>query len=170
MNAISMMNGLNILIISFLLVALPVFPVQGPMAEKILIEKKARRMTLLAKGKALKVYKIALGRNPQGAKEREGDDKTPEGIYTVDARNKNSEYHLSLHISYPNKDDKRRAQRHGLSPGGNIMIHGIKKGFGWIGRFHRWFDWTRGCIAVTDSEIEEIDRLVPNGTVVEIRS
>ncbi len=104
-----------------------------------------------------------------GPKDTEGDNKTPEGIYTIDSRNNKSRYHLSLHISYPNPKDIQHARTLGVSPGGNIMIHGIMNGLGWIGRLHRWFDWTKGCIGVTNPEIDEIARLVPNGTMVEIR-
>jgi murein L,D-transpeptidase YafK len=138
------------------------------LADKVLIEKKDRRLTLFSRGTAIKVYKVALGRNSAGAKEREGDNKTPEGTYTIDSRNKQSGYHLALHVSYPNENDKKRAKELGVSPGGNIMIHGIRNGFGWIGSFHAWLDWTKGCIAVTDKEVAEIGKLVPNGTVVEI--
>ncbi|MEW5745852.1 MAG: L,D-transpeptidase family protein [Nitrospirota bacterium] len=145
-----------------------IFAVQKGPADKILIEKKARRMTLFSKDTVLKTYKIALGGNPDGPKERQGDNKTPEGTYTIDWRNRNSDYHLSLHISYPNEQDRKRAKELGVSPGGDIMIHGIKNGLSWVGGRHTEIDWTKGCIAVTDEEIEEIDRLVPNGTVVEI--
>lgn len=140
----------------------------GP-ADKILVEKGERRMTLFAKGKVLKTYNIALGGDPVGPKERQGDNKTPEGMYRIDSRNRDSQYHLSLHISYPNEKDKKRARQLGVSPGGDIMIHGLKNGFSWAGEFHTGVDWTKGCIAVTDEEIEEIDKLVPNGTPVEIR-
>ncbi|MEN6475000.1 MAG: L,D-transpeptidase family protein [Syntrophaceae bacterium] len=146
-----------------------VLAIQKVPADKILIEKKERRMTLISKGKVLKTYKIALGGNPNGPKERQGDNKTPEGVYIIDSKNVGSRYHLSLHISYPNETDKKRAKELGVSPGGNIMIHGIKNGYSWVGDLHTGFDWTNGCIAVTDQEIEEIDRLVPNGTIVEIR-
>jgi tetratricopeptide (TPR) repeat protein len=138
-------------------------------ADKILIEKKERRLTLFAEGEVLKTYKIALGGNPVGPKERQGDNKTPEGAYFIDSRNRDSRYHLSLRISYPNESDKRRAKELGVSPGGDIMIHGIKNGFSWVGDGHAEVDWTQGCIAVTDEEIWEIARLAPNGTVVEIR-
>lgn len=141
---------------------------QGP-ADKVLIEKKERRLTLMSKGEVLKIYKIALGGNPEGPKERQGDNKTPEGTYFIDARNRDSDFHLSLHISYPNERDKSRAKELGVSPGGDIMIHGIKNGFSWVGDAHTEADWTKGCIAVTDEEIEEIEKLVPNGTLVEIR-
>ena len=138
-------------------------------ADRILVEKAGRRLTLFAGGEVLKTYRIALGGNPVGPKERQGDNKTPEGIYTIDSRNRDSSYHLSLHISYPNEDDRRRARALGVAPGGDIMIHGIKNGFAWVGDAHAEVDWTRGCIAVTDEEIEEIERLAPDGTVVEIR-
>ena len=146
-----------------------IFALRKEPADKILIEKKERRLTLLSRGEALKTYKIALGENPIGPKERQGDNKTPEGTYVIDSRNKDSGYHLSLRISYPNEKDKKRARELGVSPGGDIMIHGIKNGFSWVGDSHTEVDWTKGCIAVTDEEIEEIDKLAPNGTIVEIR-
>jgi tetratricopeptide (TPR) repeat protein len=146
-----------------------VFALQKGPADKILVEKEKRRLTLISKGEVLKTYKIALGGNPIGPKERQGDNKTPEGTYLVDSRNKDSRYHLSLHISYPNEKDKRRARELGVSPGGDIMIHGIKNGFSWVGDLHTEVDWTKGCIAVTDEEILEIEKLAPNGTIVEIR-
>jgi len=145
------------------------FAIQKGPLDKILIEKKARRLMLISKGEVLKTYKIALGGTPNGPKERQGDDKTPEGTYFIDSRNKDSRYHLSLHISYPNERDKKRAKELGVSPGGNIMIHGIKNGFSWVGDSHTEVDWTKGCIAVTDEEIEEIEKVTPNGTTVEIR-
>ncbi len=145
------------------------FAIQTAPADKILIEKKERRLTLISKGKMLKTYKIALGGNPNGPKERQGDNKTPEGTYVIDSRNEDSHYHLSLRISYPNEKDKKRAKELGVSPGGDIMIHGIKNGFAWVGDLHTEVDWTKGCVAVTDEDIEEIGKLAPNGTIVEIR-
>jgi tetratricopeptide (TPR) repeat protein len=146
-----------------------IFALRTEPADKVLIEKKERRLTLLSMGEVIKTYKIALGGDPIGPKERQGDNKTPEGTYIIDSRNNNSEYHLSLHISYPNEKDKMRAKELGVSPGGNIMIHGIKNGLAWVSASHAEVDWTKGCIAVTDEEMEEIYRLVPNGTIVEIR-
>ena len=145
------------------------YAVRNVSVDKILIEKKARRLLLISKGEVIKRYKIALGGNPVGPKERQGDNKTPEGTYFIDSRNRDSTYHQSLHISYPNERDRERARELGVSPGGNIMIHGIKKGFSWVGDAQADVDWTKGCIAVTDEEIEEIDKLAPNGTIVEIR-
>lgn len=146
-----------------------VFSLEKGPADKVLIEKKKRRLLLIKDGKALKSYRIALGENPEGPKERQGDNRTPEGFYVIDARNRDSRYHLSLHISYPNGRDRKRARALGVSPGGNIMIHGIRNGFSAVGDAHTGSDWTNGCIAVTDGEIEEIERLVPDGTIVEIR-
>ena len=146
-----------------------IFALRTEPADKVLIEKKERRLTLLSKGEVIKTYKIALGGNPVGPKERQGDNKTPEGTYIIDSRNSDSGYHLSLHISYPNEQDKMRAKELGVSPGGDIMIHGIKNGLSWVGASHAEVDWTKGCIAVKDEEMEEIYKLVPNGTIVEIR-
>ena len=146
-----------------------IFALGTEAADKILIEKKKRRLTLLVKGEVIRTYKIALGGNPVGPKERQGDNRTPEGAYIIDSRNSNSGYHLSLHISYPNEKDKMRAKELGVFPGGDIMIHGIKNGFSWVGASHAEVDWTKGCIAVTDEEMEEIYQLVPIGTTVEIR-
>jgi len=146
-----------------------VFELRTEPVDRVLIEKKNRRLALISRGEVIKTYKIALGGNPVGAKERRGDKKTPEGIYTIESRNRDSEYHLSLRISYPNEKDKERAADLGVSPGGDIMIHGIKNGLSWVGGFHTEIDWTEGCIAVTNKEIEEIARLVPDGTPVEIK-
>jgi len=148
---------------------LPSKAVAAVKADKVLIEKKTRILILLSNGEVIHSYQIALGRNPEGAKEKEGDCKTPEGAYTIDSRNAKSSYHLALHISYPNAQDLHRAKQQGVSPGGEIMIHGIRNGLGWIGKFHRRLDWTKGCVAVTNDEIEEIGKLVANGTPVEIK-
>lgn len=137
-----------------------------PNIDRIVVEKSSRLLHLMSAGKAVRTYRIALGRNPVGHKLREGDKRTPEGIYVVDGRNANSSYHRSLHISYPSPIDIQQARRSEVSPGGNIMIHGIRNGLGWLGPLHRLFDWTQGCIAVTNKEIEEIWTLVPNGTTI----
>jgi murein L,D-transpeptidase YafK len=138
-------------------------------ADRVLVEKSARRLTLLKNGITLKTYRVALGRAPVGAKEYEGDQRTPEGIYSIDFHKPDSDYHLALHVSYPEQRDIDRSAAQGLSAGSDIMIHGLPNGRGWIGRFHRRRDWTAGCVAVTDFEIEEIYRTVPDGTPVELR-
>jgi len=141
----------------------------GTTIGRIVIEKSARKLSVLANGKTLKSYRVALGRNPVGTKEQEGDNKTPEGIYAIDSRNPQSNFHLALHVSYPSHEDKARAAAHGVPAGFDIMIHGIQNRRGWIGAFHRLHDWTAGCIALTDEEIEELWQVTPDGTTVEIR-
>lgn len=134
-----------------------------------MIEKSAHTMVLMRDDKVWKSYKVALSREAVGAKEREGDHKVPEGEYVVDSKNPHSRFHLALHISYPNPADVERAQKLGVKPGGNIEIHGLDSKYGWVGSLQREVDWTDGCIAVTNSEIEEIYPLVAVGTPVEIR-
>lgn len=135
----------------------------------IIIQKKARTMELMRAGQVLKTYKIALGGEPVGAKTMQGDHRTPEGDYVINSRNTHSQFHRSLHISYPNAADRERARKLGVAPGGDVYIHGLPNGYGFIGAAHRARDWTDGCIAVTDQEIEEIWKLVDDGTPVEIR-
>ena len=138
-------------------------------ADKIVVLKAARRLQLLHNGKVIRDYKVALGSHPVGPKERVGDKRTPEGEYVIDSKNAHSQYHLSLHISYPNQKDRERARRLGVNPGGDIMIHGLPDAYAWLGAEHARYDWTLGCIAVSNKEIEEIWKLVPAGTPVEIR-
>jgi murein L,D-transpeptidase YafK len=137
--------------------------------DSILILKKQHVMELLAGGKVIRTYKVALGQGGLAPKEREGDGRTPEGLYMIDAKYEHSAYHKALHVSYPTSEDRRRAAKLRVSPGGAIMIHGLPNGEGWIGGAHRLHDWTWGCIAVTDQEIDEIWKLVPVGTPVEIK-
>jgi murein L,D-transpeptidase YafK len=126
-------------------------------------------MELYQNGKLLKTYKIALGGNPLGPKTRQGDHRTPEGVYQIDSKNSKSRYHLALHVSYPNEDDRSRAATLKSNPGGDIMVHGLPDQYAYLGALHRQTDWTDGCIAVTNGEIEEIWKLVPIGTVIEIK-
>jgi len=153
------------------MLARPVLP-QLPkdvQADRVLIEKSAHRLTLYAAGQVLAVYPVSLGRGGAGPKTREGDRLTPEGVYKISGRNPQSAYHLSLRISYPDEADKKRAAAAGVNPGSDIMIHGIRNGFGWLGILHRYADWTQGCIALTNPEIAQLWRAVPDGTVVDIR-
>ena len=136
--------------------------------DKVIAFKERRKMMLVKNGDTLKTYQISLGKNPAGPKEKEGDKKTPEGKYILDWRNPNSKYHLSIHISYPNNDDKRKAALNGVNPGGEIMIHGCPNGLGWNWKYYKVNDWTDGCIAVNNEEIEEIWNVVKNGTEIEI--
>ena len=132
------------------------------------VDKSDRRMELVAKGKVLRSYGIALGANPVGHKQQQGDERTPEGRYVLDWRNANSCCMRSLHISYPNAADKVAARHLGADPGGMIMIHGQPNGFGWWGWLMQWFDWTDGCIAVNDQDMREIWDMVSDGTPIEI--
>lgn len=141
----------------------------GTVANRILVEKSQRKLTLLRDTTVLKEYSISLGLAPVGAKEREGDQKTPEGIYRITEHKLDSSFYRALRVSYPEASDIERAKKAGVPPGSDIMVHGMKNGLGLIGRFHRFSDWTAGCIALTNSEIEEILAAVPNGTVIEIR-
>jgi|SRR5579872_2024930 len=138
-------------------------------ADRVLVLKQERTLRLMSAGKVIKTYKIALGGNPLGPKTRQGDHKTPEGTYILDSRNLHSQFYKSIHISYPNAQDRAAARKQGVSPGGDVFIHGLPNGYGWIGKEHRMKDWTDGCIAVTDQEMDEIWRAVPNGTPIEIR-
>lgn len=138
-------------------------------ADKVLVLKSERKLLLLEHGRVVKTYKVALGGEPLGPKTRHGDHRTPEGLYVIDGRNAHSQFHRALHISYPNAADRARARGLGVSPGGDIFLHGLPNGQGWIGAAHRLHDWTDGCIAVTDEEIEEIWRAVPDATPIEIR-
>jgi murein L,D-transpeptidase YafK len=144
-------------------------PAAPQKADSILILKKDHVMELLAAGKVIRTYKVALGQGGLAPKQREGDARTPEGHYTIDAKYTVSHYHKAMHVSYPDAADRKRAAKLGVRPGGAIMIHGLPNGKGWVGAKHRLYDWTLGCIAVTDQEIDEIWELVPVGTPVEIR-
>jgi len=140
----------------------------GPV-DCILVEKSKRKMTLLKQGTEFKTYHIALGRNPEGSKVQQGDKRTPEGNYYIDRKVRNSIYHRALHLSYPSPADVERAKALGVSPGGSIMIHGMKPDKLWMGDVQYLFNWTNGCIALTNREIEEVFDLVSEGTSVEIR-
>ena len=138
-------------------------------ADAIVVDKSNHTMTLYFSGQVLRTYSVSLGRGGTGPKDHEGDNRTPEGRYQIDGRNPHSRFHLSLHINYPSIDNISAATAKGVKPGSDIMIHGIRNGLGWLGSFHRWMDWTAGCVALTDREIEEVWRIVPDGTLVEIR-
>lgn len=136
----------------------------GAVADRIVVEKSARRLTLYAHGAPLKSYHVALGRQPVGAKQRQGDNKTPEGVYAIDFKNPNSGFHKALRVSYPSPADRAR-----VAPGGDIMIHGLPNGLGFLGRTQRFRDWTAGCIALTNRDVDEVWRAVPAGTPIDIR-
>jgi murein L,D-transpeptidase YafK len=148
----------------------PVVGVSGVLyADSIVVEKGLRTLTLYSNGFRVKTYFVALGKQPVGDKQRIGDNRTPEGVYRIDAKNPQSKFHKALHISYPDASHIARANALGVAPGGDIMIHGLPRQFADLGQEHRTYDWTEGCIAVTNAEIEEIWRAIPMGAVIEIR-
>lgn len=140
----------------------------NPPVDMVMVFKEDRVLLLIKNGSIYRQYNISLGKDPVGQKHMEGDGRTPEGIYKISAKPVYSNFYLALQISYPNKVQRARAKKMGVDPGGNIMIHGMKNGLGFIGQFHTLRDWTSGCIAVTDTEIDEIYSLVKIGTPVHI--
>jgi murein L,D-transpeptidase YafK len=124
---------------------------------------------LLRGDRVVRDYEVALGVNPKGPKRRNGDGRTPEGRYRLDWRIEESRFYRAIHVSYPNDQDLEYARSAGVSTGGGVMIHGLPDGESWVGELHREFDWTNGCIGVTDDEMDEIWELVDDGTPIEIR-
>jgi len=143
-------------------------PVAFAGVDRIVVEKSTRKLVLIENDAVIRSYTVALGANPVGHKQQEGDERTPEGRYVIDYRNLGSSFYRSLHISYPNKSDRQRAAELGVDPGGDIMIHGLPTDWGWLGSVHYALDWTNGCIAVTNWEMDEIWSLVEDGTPIEI--
>jgi murein L,D-transpeptidase YafK len=155
----------------FLFISWPFLLAQNPnvAADRVIVYKQERKLVLLSQGKELRSYKVALGGEPVGPKRRQGDHRTPEGSYVLDARNPNSHFYKAFHISYPDSKDIAAAKQLGVSPGGDIMLHGLAKEYSWMGKAHHLHDWTDGCIAVTNNEMDEIWRLVRVGTPIEIK-
>lgn len=165
-----MKNSFRAAIFFFALLPVPVANAKdNQRVDLVVVEKAARQMMLLSEGKTVRTYEIALGDAPVGHKQREGDERTPEGRYVLDWRNPDSAFHLSIHISYPDAEDRAAAATAGYSPGGDIMIHGQPNGFGWWSWLLQMVDWTDGCIAVTNADMDEIWEMVDNGTPIEIR-
>ena len=140
-----------------------------PVAEKVVVEKSKRKLHLVKDGVAFRTFDIALGIRPIGDKEEEGDFKTPEGNYMLDARNPDSEFFLSMHVSYPNQRDRAEARQKGVDPGGAIMIHGQPNDPTRSEAYYRTQDWTNGCIAVSNSDMIDIWLMTPDNTPIEIR-
>ena len=136
--------------------------------DRILIEKSQRTLIAFRRGTEVKRYRVALGQNPVGAKDREGDMKTPEGLYTIDGHKPDSDFHRALHISYPSSADRAQAAATGVNAGSDIEIHGLPNDAG-PANFSAGQDWTAGCIALTNDEIDELSSLTPDGTTVEIK-
>ena len=139
-------------------------------ADSIVVEKAARRLTLYVDGAAVRTYRVALGENPVGAKRARGDKKTPEGLYVIDRRNAHSKYYRSLRISYPNAIDRFLAAEQGLEAGGDVMLHGLPPEAKAMGVYDtHWQDnWTQGCVALTNEQIDELWHAVADGTRIRI--
>ncbi|RBW52016.1 murein L,D-transpeptidase family protein [Marinobacter sp. F3R11] len=135
---------------------------------KVLVKKGQRRLYLMNGEEVIRSYRISLGDNPEGHKLFEGDQRTPEGDYTLDWRNSGSSFYKSIHISYPNGKDREMAENWGLNPGGSIMIHGLPNGSEDMAFAYTGLDWTNGCIAVNNEEMDEIWQLVNDGTPIRI--
>jgi murein L,D-transpeptidase YafK len=149
---------------------------KGQKVDFILVEKSKRKMSLYYKDNVVATYSVSLGarppwifQHPTGQKVMEGDHKTPEGIYTIDNKVSKHMYHRKLHISYPTPSQKAEAQKQGINPGGAILIHGLSPVNKFLGKFTKWIDWTQGCIALTNEEVEEVYEAVPRGCKIEIR-
>jgi murein L,D-transpeptidase YafK len=140
-----------------------------PEIDRIIVYKQQRKLVLLSRGKEIKSYRVALGASPVGPKQREGDNRTPEGAYLIDYQNPQSRFYKSFHVSYPNAADRAAAQKLGVNPGGDIMIHGLPADYAWVGKGHVLHDWTAGCIAVTNQEMDELWRRVRIGTPIDIK-
>ncbi len=138
-------------------------------ADMVLVVKSESKLYLLKNQKVLSEYKVAFGANPKGHKQQEGDERTPEGKYILDYKKDDSAFYKAIHISYPNEADKKRAKEAGVNPGGFIMIHGQKNRLGWLSWITQNFNWTDGCIAVSNSAMDEIWKAVSAGTPIEIR-
>jgi murein L,D-transpeptidase YafK len=138
-------------------------------ADSMVLEKSSRQLTLYYHGQTVRQYAVALGKNPVGDKVHRGDGRTPEGLFYIEGRNPQSKYHMALRISYPDAAHRRSAAKRGETAGGDIMIHGLPDAFASVGALHRQQDWTLGCIAVTNEEIEEIWRAVPDGARILIK-
>ncbi|MDO9617407.1 MAG: L,D-transpeptidase family protein [Pseudomonas sp.] len=144
-------------------------PLNGKTIDKVLVVKSERKLHLISRGDTLKSYRVSLGKQPEGAKQREGDRRTPEGFYWIDWRKTSDKYNLSMHISYPNARDQAQARAKGVPAGGMIMIHGTPLDEEYPEWFFHTLDWTEGCIAMKNTDMREIWALVKDGTLIEIR-
>ncbi|WP_330130736.1 L,D-transpeptidase family protein [Shewanella xiamenensis] len=156
----------NLTIILLALFSSSVFSSQK--ADSVLVDKSEKKLYLIANGIPFKSYHVVFGANPAGHKQQEGDERTPEGKYLLDYKKDDSAFYKAIHISYPNQNDIENAKKRGVNPGGFIMIHGQRNGLGWLSFVSQFFNWTNGCIAVTNSEMEEIWLAVDAGTPIEI--
>jgi murein L,D-transpeptidase YafK len=141
----------------------------GEKADAVLVDKSEKRLYLMQDGSVLRSFPVTFGGEPRGHKQQQGDQRTPEGRYMLDYKNAGSRYFKSIHISYPNAQDRASAKKRGVDPGGDIMLHGQPNGWGWASPVLQLFTWTDGCIALSDRHMEEVWQAVDVGTPIEIR-
>jgi len=155
--------------IIFLLILSASMPVSAEeTVDLVRVLKAERKMQLITKGKVIREFHVALGGNPEGHKRKEGDKRTPEGRYMLDYKKSDSAFYKAIHISYPNAADTERAKKAGVSPGGQVMVHGQKNGLGWLAFFTQLFDWTNGCVALNNSDMDEVWSFVEAGMPIEL--
>ena len=157
------------IILIFAFLYLPICYSNETDVTSVLVNKSEKKMYLLSGLEIVKEYNVVFGSNPVGHKEQEGDERTPEGTYVLDYKKEDSSFYKAIHISYPNEQDIANAKKKGVEPGGLIMIHGQKNGFGWLSPISQYFNWTNGCIAVTNSDMDEIWKLIKVGAEIEIK-
>jgi murein L,D-transpeptidase YafK len=156
-------------IILIILLLLPTIAFGIEKADMVLVVKSESKLYLKKDGKIIEEYHVVFGANPKGHKLQEGDERTPEGKYILDYKKEDSDFYKAIHISYPNELDRERARNNGVNPGGAIMIHGQKNNIGWLSLISKYFNWTNGCIAVSNSDMDEIWEAVDVGTPIEIK-
>ena len=164
------MKNLGGCLLVFLFLALPTADAASVQkADAVLVIKSEKRLYLLNEGWRFASFRVTFGADPVGHKQAQGDEKTPEGHYILDYKNLNSKFYKSIHISYPNAEDRKNARRLGVNPGGDIMIHGQANGYGWASPVMQWFSWTDGCVALSDKDMDKVWLAVDPGTPIEIR-
>lgn len=156
------------LLIALVLACLSGFANSESAVDLVRVQKADHKLQLISTGAVLYEFKVALGANPRGHKSQEGDGKTPEGLYVLDYKKADSAFHKAIHISYPNTNDVVSAKARGVSPGGQVMIHGQKNGLGWLSFISQRFDWTNGCVALSNQDMDTLWGLVKEGTKIEI--
>ena len=165
----SMKGVLKIIAIVIVLLLCAGVAQSGQMADMVIVEKSESRLYLVRGGEAFASFHVAFGGNPKGHKQQQGDERTPEGKYVLGYKNANSAFYKSIHISYPNEKDREAARKRGVDPGGDIMIHGQKNGYGQFSVIVQFFNWTNGCIALRDKDMDVVWNAVKPGTPIEIR-